>query len=143
VPRLEGIPGRLQAVLERKGQAILYGPPGTGKTYWAERTALELASHAVAGRPFDQLSEGEKAEAVGGPESPGLVRMVSFHPAYGYEDFIEGYRPELHEGRMTFTLRDGVFKRLCRDAEVRPDHPSSSSSTRSTGATSPASSASC
>ncbi|WP_165251994.1 AAA family ATPase [Paludisphaera soli] len=122
-PRLVGVAGRIQAVLERKGQAILYGPPGTGKTYWAERTALDLASYPLAGKPFDGLSEGEKAEVTGGPSGLGSVRMVSFHPAYGYEDFIEGYRPELHEGRMTFALRDGVFKELCRDAEKRPDRP--------------------
>jgi 5-methylcytosine-specific restriction protein B len=47
--------------------------------------------------------------------------MCSFHPAYGYEDFIEGYRPELHDGRMTFALRDGIFKQLCRDAEAQPE----------------------
>jgi 5-methylcytosine-specific restriction protein B len=121
MPRLKGISGRIQTVLERKGQVILYGPPGTGKTYWAERTALELAAHSLLGRPFEQLSELEKAELAGGPESVGIVRMVSFHPAYGYEDFIEGYRPELHEGRMTFALRDGIFKQLCRNAEARPE----------------------
>lgn len=123
VPRLVGVPGRIQAVLERKGQAILYGPPGTGKTYWAERTALDLASYSLGGKPFDGLSDGEKAEVAGGLNAVGDVRMVSFHPAYGYEDFIEGYRPALHEGRMTFALRDGIFKLLCRDAEERPDRP--------------------
>ncbi|HEU5118255.1 MAG TPA: AAA family ATPase [Isosphaeraceae bacterium] len=121
VPRLDGISGRIQAVLERKAQVILYGPPGTGKTYWAERTALELASYSWFGKPFEELTEGERAELVGSPKSNGAVRMVSFHPAYGYEDFIEGYRPELHEGRMTFSLRDGIFKQLCQDAEAQPD----------------------
>ena len=58
---------------------------------------------------------------MGGAESLGLVRMCCFHPAYGYEDFIEGYRPELHEGRMSFTLRDGIFKEVCRDAEAQPE----------------------
>ena len=123
VPRLEGVPGRIQSVLERKGQVILYGPPGTGKTYWAERTALDLASFSLAGKPFDQLSDGEKAVVVGGPESLGMVRMCCFHPAYGYEDFIEGYRPESQDGRMSFALRDGLFKRLCRDAEAQPERP--------------------
>jgi 5-methylcytosine-specific restriction protein B len=47
--------------------------------------------------------------------------MCCFHPAYGYEDFIEGYRPELHEGRMSFTLREGIFKEVCRDAEAQPE----------------------
>ena len=120
-PQLGGVSGRIQSVLERKGQVILYGPPGTGKTFWAERAALELASYSLAGKPFDQLSDDEKAEVVGGPESLGTVRMCCFHPAYGYEDFIEGYRPELHEGRMTFALRDGIFKQLCRDAEAQPE----------------------
>lgn len=120
-PQLGGVSGRIQSVLERKGQVILYGPPGTGKTFWAERAALELASYSLAGKPFDGLSDEQKAEVTGGPESLGSVRMCCFHPAYGYEDFIEGYRPELHEGRMTFALRDGIFKRLCRDAEARPE----------------------
>jgi 5-methylcytosine-specific restriction protein B len=120
-PRLEGVAGRIQAVLERKAQAILHGPPGTGKTFWAERVALELASHSLAGRPFEELSYDERVQVSGGPDSLGTVRMVSFHPAYGYEDFIEGYRPVLHEGRMTFVLRDGIFKELCRDAEAQPE----------------------
>ena len=120
-PHLDGVSGRIQSVLERKGQVILYGPPGTGKTFWAERTALELASYSLAGSPFDELSDDEKVMVAGGPKSLGLVRMCCFHPAYGYEDFIEGYRPELHEGRMTFVLRDGIFKQLCRDAETQPE----------------------
>jgi 5-methylcytosine-specific restriction protein B len=123
VPRLEGVPGRIQSVLERKGQVILYGPPGTGKTYWAERTALDLAAFSLAGRPFDELPDGERAEVAGGPEFLGMVRMCCFHPAYGYEDFIEGYRPEPQDGRMSFALRDGLFKRLCRDAEAQPERP--------------------
>jgi 5-methylcytosine-specific restriction protein B len=47
--------------------------------------------------------------------------MVSFHPAYGYEDFIEGYRPEENEGRLIFGRRDGIFKRLCEDAQKAPE----------------------
>ena len=119
-PRLDGVSGRIQTVLERKGQVILYGPPGTGKTYWAERTALELSAYSIAGRPFEQLTDSEKAEVSGGPEGLGTVRTCCFHPAYGYEDFIEGYRPALHEGQMSFTCRDGIFKQLCKDAEAHP-----------------------
>jgi 5-methylcytosine-specific restriction protein B len=121
VPRREGISGRIQTVLERKSQVILYGPPGTGKTFWAERTAIDLASYSLAGKPYEELSDDEKVKVVGGDESHGLVRMCCFHPAYGYEDFIEGYRPELHEGRMSFTLREGIFKEVCRDAEAQPE----------------------
>jgi 5-methylcytosine-specific restriction protein B len=47
--------------------------------------------------------------------------MCSFHPAYGYEDFLEGFRPETINGQMHFTLQDGVFKNLCKDAQASPD----------------------
>ena len=37
---------------------------------------------------------------IGGDRAAGLVRMCCFHPAYGYEDFIEGYRPEAADGKV-------------------------------------------
>ncbi|MBN9519476.1 AAA family ATPase [bacterium] len=120
-PRLDGVPGRVQAVLDRKSQCILYGPPGTGKTYWAERAALDLAAHWAFGKPFDRLAEGDRQAVTGGDAGAGLVRLCCFHPAYGYEDFIEGYRPEPAGGQIAFRLRDGLFKRTCRDAEQAPD----------------------
>ena len=49
------------------------------------------------------------------------MRLCCFHPAYGYEDFIEGYRPETLNGQIAFRLRDGVFKRLAKDAAQAPD----------------------
>lgn len=50
------------------------------------------------------------------------LRMCTFHPAYGYEEFVEGYRPYLSEdGTPHFQIQDGIFKRLCRDARQEPD----------------------
>jgi 5-methylcytosine-specific restriction protein B len=119
-PRLDGIPGRIQGVLERKGQLILYGPPGTGKTFWAERAANDLAAYWAFGKAFGQLAEDEKRTIAGGNTGGGLVRLCCFHPAYGYEDFIEGYRPETLNDQIAFRLRDGVFKRLVKDAQQAP-----------------------
>src|SRR6266700_2520419 len=122
LPRLTGIPARIQAILERKGQVILYGPPGTGKTYWAEYTARELAARTSFSTTFDQLTPEQRASLLGDDRtSRGKVRICTFHPAYGYEDFLEGFRPEPVNGQMHFVLRNGIFKTLCKDAEAMPD----------------------
>jgi len=119
--RLDGYPGRIQSVLDRKGQVILYGPPGTGKTYWAERAVNDLAAISAFGKRYEDLTEQEQLGITGDGRSLGYVRLCCFHPAYGYEDFIEGYRPQLVNNQMTFELRDGVFKKLCDDAANEPD----------------------
>lgn len=89
---------RTLRLLHDKGQVIFYGPPGTGKTYVARKLA-ELV-------------------AAGG----GTVEKVQFHPSYAYEDFIEGYRPQLTDNeQITYAIVDGPLKRLADDAESRPD----------------------
>ena len=71
----------------------------------------------------EQLTKEQQALVLGGDDQQGgLVRLCSFHPAYGYEDFLEGFRPEPVNGQMHFILRDGIFKKLCNDAETQPDH---------------------
>ena len=74
---------RIERQLKRKRQVIFQGPPGTGKTHVAQKLAKSLA--------------GDKER----------VTLVQFHPSYAYEDFVEGYRPELKGGQPTFTLRRG------------------------------------
>lgn len=124
VPRLDGIPGRIQSVLDRKLQIILYGPPGTGKTYWAMRTANDLAAYTVYGKPYNELTTAEKDSILGKHgQTSGLVRRCTFHTAYGYEDFIEGYRPVSANGQLAFERRSGIFKTLCEDAQKDPDRP--------------------
>lgn len=81
--------------IARKGQAILYGPPGTGKTFMAER----LASHLIGG-------------------GDGFSELIQFHPAYAYEDFIQGIRPLPHNGGgLTYAVVPGRFLEFCRRAE--------------------------
>ena len=114
-----GMIGRVQDVLNRKGQVILYGPPGTGKTYWAERAATNLAALWKFGQAFDLLDEGKRSQIIG-PSRDAFVQFCSFHPGYGYEDFIEGYRPGLVNGTLHFARQDGLFKRLCDTAASHP-----------------------
>ncbi len=106
---------KIQAILERKKQVILYGPPGTGKTYWAEETTKELSARNQFNKSYSQLTNEEK-DLIYGNDNISTVRVCCFHPNYGYEDFIEGYRPEKTNDHMVFVLKDGVFKKLCQDA---------------------------
>jgi 5-methylcytosine-specific restriction protein B len=93
---VETLQGWLRA-LERKGQAIIYGPPGTGKTYLAER----LAKHLIS-------------------ESDGAVELVQFHPAYSYEDFIQGIRPQSDgDGQLEYPIVAGRFLEFCKVASAR------------------------
>lgn len=88
-------------LLDEKKQVIFYGPPGTGKTFVAQA----LAEHVIA---------------VAG----GAWELVQFHPAYTYEDFFEGYRPEKQAGGgLSFTLRPGPLRRLAALADKDRDHP--------------------
>jgi 5-methylcytosine-specific restriction protein B len=121
-PKLSGIPGRIQDILERKKQVILYGPPGTGKTYWALQTAKNLAAIATFNVDYASLNEGQRKVITGDLiGNAGLVRLCTFHPAYGYEDFIEGYRPQAIRDQLSFVLKNGMFKQLCEDAKLESD----------------------
>lgn len=118
LPPLDQFAARVDGILRRKGQVLLYGPPGTGKTYLAVRAATELAARQRFGKTHSMLTDPERAEI----ENPnGLVRKCTFHPGYGYEDFIEGLRPETVSGHLFFERRAGIFKQLCADAEKAND----------------------
>jgi 5-methylcytosine-specific restriction protein B len=80
--------------LHSKGQAIIYGPPGTGKTFLAER----LARHLTSG-------------------GDGIVELVQFHPAYAYEDFVQGIRPKARDdGTLEYSVVPGRFLSFCQRA---------------------------
>jgi 5-methylcytosine-specific restriction enzyme B len=122
LPPLDQFSARIEAILRRKGQVVMYGPAGTGKTYRALAVANELAARHAFRKSFANLSPCLRVRqwlAVG----DGLVRVCTFHPGWGYEDFIEGLRPKTLNGQMVFEPRDGVFKRLCLDATQHMDRP--------------------
>ena len=80
--------------LARKKNVILEGAPGVGKTFVARRIAWALMRE----------KDNER------------VQMVQFHQSYGYEDFIQGWRPQA----SGFGLQDGAFHRFCRKAAADP-----------------------
>ncbi len=57
-----------------------------------------------------------------GAEEIGALTRVTFHPTYGYEDFVEGYRPvDSGTGQIALRLTDGIFKQVCRAAQAHPE----------------------
>lgn len=97
---------------------ILYGPPGTGKTYSTVRRALEL----ILG-PDKLAGLGEKGlmALFREHQARGQIEFVTFHQAYGYEEFVEGIRPVLDQAadvQVRYEIHDGVFKRIALRAAV-------------------------
>ena len=71
---------------------ILFGPPGTGKTF-----ALQ---------PY---LRNENAR-------PGQANLITFHPSFSYEEFVEGIRPETTNGQISYRVQKGIFYKACQSA---------------------------
>jgi 5-methylcytosine-specific restriction enzyme B len=115
--------------LEDKRQAILYGPPGTGKTFHARRFAVAWLlkqngrAEEIPRVLADRAAFAEAEEALARPANDSALAAqltrLTFHPSYSYEDFIEGFRPSTDAGgALSLRLEDGVFKRVCEEAQV-------------------------
>ncbi|MDH6516152.1 5-methylcytosine-specific restriction protein B [Streptomyces sp. SAI-135] len=118
----------LAEALDRRGQAVLYGPPGTGKTYTALRFAVrwlgELAGDLSDVDPYAEPGTPAFRRTLDALTAAGRLTMVAFHPNYGYEDFVEGFRPvKGGSGGLMLDRVDGVFKRVCQAAAADQGRP--------------------
>jgi 5-methylcytosine-specific restriction protein B len=108
----------IRSILVRKGQVILYGPPGTGKTFHARRAAQEIVARELfSGRSWAQLCPEEQQQV------EGRMTFCTFHPAYAYEEFIEGYRPVITERGPSYVREDGLFLKACARARAEAGCP--------------------
>lgn len=95
--------------------SILYGAPGTGKTYATAKYAVAI----VEGRQIDDyknLSRSEIMNKYNKYIKSGQIVFTTFHQNYGYEDFIQGIRPDVSTEEMKFKTVDGVFKKIAERA---------------------------
>lgn len=91
---------------------ILYGPPGTGKTWSTMTRALHLLYDPAE---VEKWSEEVRTKHFRAAQDQGHIAFVTFHQAYGYEEFVEGIRPVMDEDsadEVRYEVHSGVFKRL-------------------------------
>jgi 5-methylcytosine-specific restriction protein B len=98
---------------------ILYGPPGTGKTYNTVELAVDAADPGcidVIGKSKDEIRKAYKIryeELV----KEQRIRFVTFHQSYGYEEFVEGLSAKTDGERLSYFVKDGIFKQICEHAK--------------------------
>lgn len=97
---------------------ILYGPPGTGKTY----NTVNYAVAIIENKNFEEIAKEDYKEVFERYKfykERGQIEFITFHQSYGYEEFIEGIKPDLEneENELTYKIEPGVFKKFCSKAE--------------------------
>lgn len=103
-------------LIQPKNQ-ILYGPPGTGKTYNTVIKAMEIINNEkydfVDNNQYENLKN--KFDEL---KQQGQIEFVTFHQSYSYEEFVEGIKPDLENGKeLRYKLQNGIFKTICNNAK--------------------------
>ena len=105
---------------------IFYGPPGTGKTYNTISEAVKIVEELSDIEFADEYGDRKKLkEAFEKYVNTGQIAFSTFHQSMSYEDFIEGIKPQTIETgtgdnkhvTVTYDIQDGIFKKLCKNAE--------------------------
>ena len=96
---------------KRSLNTIIYGPPGTGKTWATARRCVEICDGS------GQRTDTDVRNRYDALAEEGRVAFVTFHESYGYEEFVEGLRPET-EGGAGFRLvpKAGALKAMAERA---------------------------
>ena len=87
--------------------SILYGAPGTGKTYATAKYALAITE----GKSLEEYNDVTREDIMSKYNQlvkDGLVVFTTFHQNYGYEDFIQGIRPDTSTNDMVCVMANGV-----------------------------------
>ncbi len=98
---------------------ILYGPPGTGKTYKTKSLAVHIVNPDFSASGSDEI-ERRKSIVLEYDRlfENGQIVFTTFHQSFGYEDFVEGIKPNTTEDKkVIYDVAPGVFKKLCEKAK--------------------------
>ncbi len=100
---------------------ILYGSPGVGKTHNINKLISLIEEGKSDKEIFKAIKLNEKSDSIDISDIKDRVKFITFHQSFGYEDFIEGFRPNV-EGKIE--LVDGVFKAIASQAQLNLDNAS-------------------
>ncbi|EAL4712217.1 AAA family ATPase, partial [Campylobacter lari] len=100
---------------------ILYGPPGTGKTYHTIDKALEIISKVEKIELPDENNRVDRKKLFNEYVKNGQIVFTTFHQSYGYEEFVEGIKPDINNTlensqEVNYKIENGIFKELCEKA---------------------------
>lgn len=115
---LPTLPKRTRKAFELN--SILYGAPGTGKTYATAKYALAITE----GKSLEEYKDVPREDIMSRYNQlvkDEQVVFTTFHQNYGYEDFIQGIRPDTSTKDMRFQTVDGVFKKIAETAMNMPE----------------------
>ncbi len=101
---------------------ILYGPPGTGKTYNTVKYAVNICDPEFASSHTEYDNFLKRYNEL---KEDGRIAFTTFHQSYGYEEFIEGIKPNIseedideEEANVEYTIANGLFKHFCERASL-------------------------
>lgn len=122
----------IEKILKNFHQIILQGPPGTGKTRMAKIVAAKLVSES-ANEQEDVQENGQNdktdecylklAKEIltnkqdNSSDNKSLsnqykdrIRLLQFHPSYGYEDFVIGLEVQSKDGCISYEVKSRGIK---------------------------------
>lgn len=96
---------------------IVYGAPGTGKTYSMVEYALAIIENVTLEEfRIKYPNRKQNVDRYKALVKAGQIVFTTFHQNYGYEEFIQGLRPDKDSNTMAFKTVDGVFKNIADTA---------------------------
>jgi len=98
---------------------ILYGPPGVGKTHNTKKLISLIEEGVLQKDLFEIIQNNDSNKGVNIDGLQERTRFVTFHQSFGYEDFIEGFRPNKHGD---IQIQKGILKQICEDASNDPEN---------------------